>query len=154
MTQPLAAFRRCALPLLLFVVAGCTTATPEPVDSYSSLAEQSYPFDAVWECSAEAIENTGYTIVESRRDGEDEGTIVTEFKIVKEDAFSEHAEALRIKLRVTKKGEKSFAVEVAPSRFQREYTRDDWSYLKKDEDLLRQVDAALGDALIKRYRGG
>jgi len=141
----------CALALGL---AGCTSAVPEPVDAYSPIAEQSYPFDAVWQCASEAIEVVGYTIVDSSRNGDDEGVILTDFKVVKQDAFSEHAEALRLSVRVRRKGEKLYAVEVAPSRFQREYTRDAWSYWKKEPELLQSFESALGDALRKRYRGG
>lgn len=143
-----------ALCALVMGLAGCTTAVPEPADAYSPIAEQSYPFDAVWHCASEAIEVVGYTIVDSSRNGDADGEILTDFKIVKQDAFSEHAEALRLSVRVKQKGEKLYAVEVAPSRFQREYTRDAWSYWKKEPELLRAFEEALGEALRKRYRGG
>jgi len=143
-----------ALCALVLGLAGCTSAVPEPADAYSPIAEQSYPFDAVWQCASEAIEVVGYTIVDSSRNGDEDGLILTDFKIVKRDAFSEHAEALRLSVRVRRTGEKAYAVEVAPSRFQRDYTRDDWSYWKKEPELLQSFESALGDALRKRYRGG
>lgn len=142
-----------ALPALLLGLVGCTSAVPEPVDAYTSIADQSYSFDTVWHSAAKAVEVVGYTILDSRRDGEDEGHILTDFKIVKQDAFSEHAEALRINIRVRKKGDKLFGVELAPSRFQREYTRDEWSYWKKEPELVKSFEAALGDALRTHYRG-
>lgn len=143
-----------ALCALLLGAVGCTSAVPEPVDAYSPIAEQSYPFDAVWQCASEAIEVVGYTITDSRRNGDEDGQIMTDFKIVKQDAFSEHAEALRLSVRLRRKADKVYAVEVAPSRFQREYTRDAWSYWKKEPALLKSFEDALGAALRKRYRGG
>ena len=132
---------------------GCS-ATPEPVGTaYVALAEQTYPFHAVWESTVEAIENEGFVVANTERDGEERGSIETEFKVVGRDAVSEAQQALRVRARVKKKGDNLYLVEVAPSRFRREYRRDDWSYVSQDQPLLRALETRLGEALRKRYRG-
>lgn len=142
-----------ALPLL-GALWGCTSATPEPEGAaFVALAEQTYPFPVVWECTVEAIENEGFVVGNTERDGDERGSIDTEFKVVGRDAISEAQEALRVRARVKKKGDKVYLVEVAPSRFRREYRRDEWSYVSQDAPLLKALERRLGESLRKRYRG-
>ena len=52
-----------------------------------------------------------------------------------------------------KQSEKSYRLRIAPSRFKREYTRDDWSYLGRDAEVLAELQRELAGSLRKRYRG-
>ena len=139
--------------LLLTLLSGCNAPTPEPEDPYEDLPTQTYPFKVVWECTVEALEAEGFSVANSQREGEEGGDITTGFKIVDQDALSERAEAVRVRVRLDKQSEKSYRRRIAPSRFKREYTRDDWSYLGRDAEVLAELQRELAGSLRKRYRG-
>ena len=139
--------------LLLALLSGCNAPTPEPEDPFEELPAQTYPFKVVWECSVEALEAEGFSVANSQREGDEGGEITTGYKIVDQDALSERAEAVRVRVRLDKKGEKSYRLRIGPSRFKREYTRDDWSYLGSDAEVLKELERELAGSLRKRYRG-
>jgi uncharacterized lipoprotein len=139
-----------ALSLLL---AGCSTAEPEPEDPYTDLPAQTYPFDLVWQCAVESLEGEGFAVANSQREGDEGGTIVTDYKVVATDQLSEAEDAVRIRVRVTRQGEKSYRLEMATSVFHREYRNAEWSYVRQDAELLKQLESGLQESLRKRYRG-
>ena len=139
--------------LLVALLSGCNAPVPEPEDPYEDLPAQTYPFKVVWECTVEALEAEGFSVANSQRDGDAGGDITTGYKIVDQDALSERAEAVRVRVRVDEQGEKSYRLRIAPSRFQRDTTRDDWSYVGRDAEVLQELERELQGSLRKRYRG-
>lgn len=129
-------------------LSGCKS-TEEPEGTFRSY-ERRYPYDALWECMLEALQDTGFAPPE--RADKTEGIIESGFRERSRDAMTRRRFAQRIRIRIRPNGAgDGCLVAIAASDFAREESDTHWFFERANADLERSIWTRFEAAIERRY---